>query len=254
MVKTIFKIIGIILLVGYLLAAGFMYGFWRSEPRYRNLKVVIEYPSDEAHFITEASIRQLVESKPGFKYKGKTYAEVNTLELSQYIEEHNRLIRRATCCHTPDSLLRIDVEQRNPIMRVKSLRGVKDDKGNSLSDFYIDYDGEIMPDQAGVAIRLPLTTGYVRKEQVAQLHDFALYLKKHDFWADDITQICVLENGDVELIPRIGNHRILLGPLEGYEQKLKNVRTFYDKVLPRKGWNAYKVINVKFNGQVIGEK
>lgn len=254
MVKTIFKIIGIILLVGYLLAAGFMYGFWRSEPCYRNLKIVISYPSDEAHFVSEASIRQLVESKPGFKYKGKKYDEVNTLELSQYVEEHNRLVRHVTCCHTPDSLLRIDVEQRNPIMRVKSVKGVKDDNGNTLSDFYIDHDGAIMPNQAGVAIRLPLTTGHVKKDMVMPLRDFALYLQRHDFWSDDITQICVLENGDVELIPRIGNHRILLGPLDGYEKKLENVRTFYDRVLPRKGWNAYKVINVKFNGQVVGEK
>lgn len=254
MVKTIFKVIGLVILLGYLLAASFIYGFWRDEPRYRGIKIVVDYPSDEAHFVSEESIRQLILSKPNFKCKGMTYKEVNTLELSQYIEEHNRLVRHASCYHTPDSLLRIDIEQRNPIARVKSSLSVKDENGHALQDFFIDRDGAMMPAQLGNAIRLPLVTGNVKSEDIQSIHDFALFLRKNDFWWDNVTQIHFLENGDVELTPRIGDHRILIGPLEGYEKKLDNVRDFYDKVLPRTGWNAYKVINVKFEGQVVGEK
>ena len=96
MVKTIFKAIGVTLLLGYLLGAGCLYGFWRNEPRYRGMLITIDYPSDDAHFVTEASIRQLVEGKPGFRCKGKPYSEVNTLELAKYIEEKNRLVRHAS--------------------------------------------------------------------------------------------------------------------------------------------------------------
>lgn len=254
MVKTIFKIIALVLLTGYLLVASFIYGFWRDEPRYKGIKIVVDYPSDEAHFVTESAIRQLITSKPGFKCKGEPFEAVNTLELSQYIEEHNRLVRHATCYHTPDSLLRIDIEQRNPIIRVKSSVSVNDDMGHSMHDFFIDRDGAMMPAQTSTAIHLPLVTGTVSKKDIPQLHDFALFLKDEDFWSDFITQIYYRENGDVELIPRIGDHRILLGPLDDYVTKLDHVRTFYDEVLPRKGWNAYSVINVKFKGQVVGEK
>ena len=66
MVKTIFKALGILLLLGYLLGAGYLYGFWRAEPRYRDLRITVSYPSDDAHFVTESSIRSLVTSKPGF--------------------------------------------------------------------------------------------------------------------------------------------------------------------------------------------
>ena len=158
MVKTIFKAIGVTLLLGYLLGAGYLYGFWRNEPRYRGMLITIDYPSDDAHFVTEASIRQLVEGKPGFRCKGKSYSEVNTLELAKYIEEKNRLVRHASCYHTPDSLLRIDIEQRNPIMRVKSSTLVNAGDGHSMSDFYIDRDGAMMPAQFGTAIQLPLVT------------------------------------------------------------------------------------------------
>ena len=83
MVKTIFKAIGVTLLLGYLLGAGYLYGFWRNEPCYRGMLITIDYPSDDAHFVTEASIRQLVEGKPGFRFRGKSYSEVNTLELAK---------------------------------------------------------------------------------------------------------------------------------------------------------------------------
>lgn len=252
MIKTIFKVIGTLLIVGYLLMAGIMYGFWRNEPVYKGIDIHIDYPNDDAHFVNPADIRsKLLNSN--LNPIGKPFSKVSTLEISQLIEQ-NKLIQHAACYHTPDSLLRVDVKQRNPIIRVKSSISVKDSKGTPVSDFYIDLDGELMPAQLGSAIRLPLVSGYVRDRHILPLHDFALYLKDHDFWSDEITQIYVRENGDIELIPRIGSHTILVGNFDDIDQKLKNVRKFYKKVLPRKGWNAYRVINAKFSGQIVGEK
>lgn len=254
MIKTIFKTIGVTLLVLYLLLAGVLYSYWRDEPRYRAVKVVVQYPNDEAQFVTEAGILQLVNSKPGFKVKGQRYSEVDTYDLARYLSEHNRLIRHVSCYHTPDSLLRIDVEQRNPVMRIKSMMHVPDGKGNSWQDFYLDDAGEMMPAQFGTAIQLPLVTGYVGPGHLQPLADFVRYIKSDDFWSAQITQIHLALNGDVSLVPRVGSHTILLGSFDNYRTKLQHVRTFYDDVLPRRGWNAYRVINVKFDGQVVGEK
>lgn len=252
MIKTIFKIIGILCIIGYLLVAGVLYGFWREEPRYRGVEIHINYPNEEAHFVSEADINQRLYNAK-INPIGKTFKEFNTLELSQLIEQ-NKLVRHASCYHTPDSLLRIDIEQRNPIIRVKSSVDLRLPNGTTLQDYYIDLDGEVMPAQLGSAIRLPLVTGFVRKEHILPLHDFALYLKDEEFWSDEITQIYVRENGDIELVPRIGSHTILLGTLDDVDTKLRHVLTFYKKVLPNKGWNAYSVINVKFDGQIVGEK
>lgn len=254
MIRLILRIVGLTLLIGYLLIAGIVYGFWRTEPCYRGIKVVIDYPSDEAHFVTEESILQLIKAKPGFRCKGQRYTDVNTLELSQYIEQKNQLVRHAACFHTPDSLLRIDIEQRCPVMRVKSLTGVQAQDQKVLNDFFIDRDGALMPAIFGNAVQLPLATGYVKAEHIEPLRNFARFLTKDDFWGDEVTQIYIRQDGDVELIPRVGDHTILLGTLDNVEQKLDHVLTFYEKVLPRRGWNTYRTINVKFNGQVLGEK
>lgn len=254
MLKQVLRIIFLTLLLGYLLAAGILYTFWRPEPTYRAVKVCIDYPNDEAHFVTEQGILDLLNSKPGFKFQKLGYADVNTLELSQYIEEKNQLVRHAYCFHTPDSILRIDVEQRSPVLRVKSDIVVKGASGRQLTDFYIDHDGEMMPALGGNAVHLPIATGYIRPADIQPLRDFALFLKGNDFWSNEITQIYVRRDGEIELIPRIGDHRILIGDFSNIERKLKKVRKFYAEVLPRKGWNAYSVIDVKFDGQIIGEK
>jgi cell division protein FtsQ len=177
---------------------------------------------------------------------GKEVTAVNTDQLSQRLEQ-NKLVRRADCYHTPDSILRIDIYQRHPIMRVMTTRG---------SDFYIDREGELMPVQSNApAMHLPLATGEVTPELArGPLYEFAQFLQKNRFWRSEITQIHVRSDGDVELIPRVGQHVILMGPLTDYEAKLKKLLTFYDKVPEHRGWNAYRVINLKFKGQVIGER
>ena len=160
--------------------------------------------------------------------------------------ERNKLIKKAHCYHSPDSVLHIDIDQRHPILRVKSI---------SQGDFYVDREGFIMPVQNIVPMQIPLATGNISKEKASNdLYVLAQYLNDNKFWRQNITQIYVKTNGDIELIPRVGTHTILLGTAENCEKKLNNVRKFYDKVLSRKGWNFYKVINVKFDNQVVGEK
>lgn len=244
MFKLILKIVGCILLVGYLACAGVIYHLGAEPMRYKEVSIHI-CDTAETAFLHASDIRRMM-TQAGISAIGKEAATFNTDELSQRLEQ-NKLVRRADCYHTPDSTLRIDIYQRHPIMRVMTARG---------SDFYIDREGELMPVQSNApAMHLPLATGDVSPELArGQLYDFARFLQKNRFWRSAITQINVRTDGDVELIPRVGQHIILMGPLTDYEAKLKKLLTFYDKVPEHRGWNAYRVINLKFKGQVIGER
>lgn len=243
MIKKIFAIIGIVLLIGYLSVAGFVYSIGNDPATYKNIEVVINDSTGES-FISNADIRQQLRNA-NIHPIGQPYDSVNTLEMSKILEQ-NKLIRSAHCYHTPDSILRIDIEQRHPILRVKSI---------IAGDFYVDKEQETMPVQNVVPMQIPLATGYVSKEKAKEeLFKVAEYLRDDKFWGREITQIYVEPNGDIELIPRIGNHTIVIGTADNCEKKLSNVRKFYDEVLSRKGWNYYRIINVKFDNQVIGEK
>jgi cell division protein FtsQ len=64
----------------------------------------------------------------------------------------------------------------------------------------------------------------------------------------------VNEQHEIELIPRVGNQRILLGNADSLNTKFKNLLAFYKQALPQVGWVAYKAINIKYINQVIGIK
>lgn len=243
MVKKIFAIVVTILLVCYLAVAGVVYRMGNAPARYNGIEVDIDDVDDQV-FVTQADVMQqlrLAKLNP----VGLPFDSVNTLEISKVLER-NKLIKKAHCYHSPDSMLHIDIDQRHPILRIKSV---------SQGDFYVDREGEIMPVQNIVPMQIPLATGYISKDKATNdLYALARYLSDNKFWRQEITQIFVNTNGDIELIPRVGTHTILLGTAENCEKKLDNVRKFYDKVLSRKGWNYYKVINVKFENQVVAEK
>ncbi len=244
MFKTALKIIGSTLLIGYLFIAGFIYAVNRNPARYRDYRIEFR-DTAETSFLRENDIRAMMK-QAGFSPKGKRIDAFDTHVLSQHLEQ-NKLIRQARCYHTPDSILRIDIYQRHPIMRIQTERG---------HNYYIDHDGELMPMHANApALKLPLATGNIH-EQLARtrLYEFALFLQKNRFWRSNIVQIHVTQKEEVELIPRVGDHIIKLGTFDNYEKKLDNLLTFYKKVLNKKGWNAYRSISLKFDGQVIGEK
>lgn len=112
-----------------------------------------------------------------------------------------------------------------------------------------------MPSVLGQAIYVPVASGSIEKSFArADLYRFALFLQKDDFWNDQIEQIYVRSAQDIEIIPRIGDHRIILGSLDNYENKLNRLRLFYEQVIPKMGWEKYRVINLKYKNQIVCTK
>jgi cell division protein FtsQ len=66
-----------------------------------------------------------------------------------------------------------------------------------------------------------------------------------------IEQLFVNDKADIELIPRVGNQRIVLGSADSLEVKMRNLLAFYKQAMPKVGWDTYKTINVKYTNQVV---
>ena len=52
----------------------------------------------------------------------------------------------------------------------------------------------------------------------------------------------------------MGNHKIVLGKSRYIDRKMKKLRAFYDAELRSRNLNIYKIINLKYRDQVIGER
>jgi cell division protein FtsQ len=152
-----------------------------------------------------------------------------------------------------DGIINVEISQRQPILRMMN---------RNDQDFYVDQHGLKIPLSANFTARVIVANGYIDEafaNNVDSLHNAiakelfktADFIRRDSLWDAQISQIYVNKDHEIELIPRVGNNRILLGNADSLESKFHNLLVFYKKALPLVGWDAYKVINIKYANQVV---
>lgn len=214
----------------------------RQDKVCRDLQVVVKDSLDK-HFVSESDLVSILK-KADLNPIKKPMDAINTEKIETELKK-NEMIARIEAYKTPSGIVKLEVEQKMPILRVISPRG----------NFYVDNLGTTMPVSHRYVADVPVVSGYVEKElAVTDLYKFALFLQENVFWNSQIEQIYVHPDSEVELIPRVGNHRIVLGSFADFEEKLDNLRLFYDKVIPKTGWEKYSIINLKYKDQIVCTK
>ena len=241
--KKILIILVAAVVIGYLI---FSASYFRDMSRNRiceNFGVVIE-DSTHYRFVSAKDIVDLVKRYDLYPV-GKTFGEINTLAIRDTILA-NRLVESAEVFTTPGGSVVATVSQRKPVLRV-----ISDVKGN----FYVDNERRIMPVSGNFAVYVPVATGTIDEKFARnQLYDFALFLRAHPDWDAWIEQIVVQKDQEVELIPRAGDFRIIMGSLDDYPAKLAKFARFVEEGLNVVGWNRYSAINLKYDNQVVCTK
>jgi cell division protein FtsQ len=171
------------------------------------------------------------------------------LKMMENILSSNPWIESAEIFVDNNKKLNINVVQRMPQLRVF------DRIGNT---YYIDSAKQILPvsDHYNhyeiVFVNVPIikddSIGGLLKTRMLAL---AKFLKKDTFWMAQTSEVIVNSLNDFQLIPVLGNQKILLGDLENMEEKFDNVFAFYNNVLNRIGWDRYEIIDARFKNQVV---
>ena len=241
--KTVLYIIFATLLVAYIVASIFFFsGGKQDHLSCAEVEVVIA-DSLEKYFLKETDIVAYLK-KANLYPLNKKGDEINTHDIENALLK-NEIIETAEVIQAISGKIKIVISQKMPILRVFSSEG----------SYYVDKSGKVMPSALGQAIYVPVASGNIEKSfAVSELYEFAHFLQKDDFWNDQIEQIYVRSVNDIEITPRVGNHRIILGSLDNYENKLKHLRRFYEQVIPKMGWEKYSVINLKYKNQIVCTK
>lgn len=230
------------LMSGYILFASFYFSEGRQDMSCKSLQVVVK-DSLEKHFISESDLVGLLKKKQ-LDPRNKPMKSINT----ELIEEEllkNEMISDIQAYKTPAGIIKLEVIQKMPILRILSANG----------NYYVDNQGTTMPISSRYVAYVPVVSGYVEKSfAVSDLYKFALFLQENEFWNDQIEQIYVHSDREVELVPRVGNHRIMLGTLDGFEEKLEHLKLFYEQAIPKMGWEKYSMINLKYKNQIVCTK
>lgn len=204
-----------------------------------------------SRFVTDPDIRTLFRSQ-GLQLQGYPMKEINTRELERLLEK-NAYIRGAEVSTDVSGRMEIRLEQRIPLVRIMP---------DGKAGFYLDNEGEVLPLSDQFVPHIFLVSGNIKdadgstgaSTQLDEIHRFCIYVTEHPFWSEQIVQLYVNHRGEYELIPRVGAHQILMGSMEQWDKKLRNLELLYQQGLSAYGWNSYRTINLKYTNQVICTK
>tara|TARA_B110000263_G_scaffold246605_1_gene257912 strand:- start:5390 stop:6124 length:735 start_codon:yes stop_codon:yes gene_type:complete len=149
----------------------------------------------------------------------------------------------------------VDLVQYQPIARLVS---------ENKKDFYIDLHGNIFPTSTKFSERVLLihtadninfdlkninSTDYGKKIFV-----MINYIINDIFLSKIISEIDINYNKNIIIYPQVSKQKIIFGYPEQIDVKFDKLMLFYKKILPAKGWNTYKTVNLKFKNQIICDK
>ena len=243
MVRKILSILSVILLAGYL-----AFSVMSMTKRHEDIRLcagIDLHITDSLHFdlIDENMVMNLLKEH-SLDPVGIPLDAVDVDAIENIMSQHP-LVGEAQCYKTSGDMLRINLSGKVPLVRVLNNRG---------QDFYVDSHGEILS-QHSLAVQLPVATGYIDRQFASQeLLEVVRAIDRSEFWKAQVEQINVTSDRQMELVPRVGDHLLILGSADKVEDKLERLMNFYEKGLDNVGWNKYRSISVAYENQVVCKK
>jgi len=160
--------------------------------------------------------------------------------------------------------LEIDLTLRKPIARIFNAQG---------QSYYLDQEGFMMYRSALHTARVLVFSGAIDEpynprihcgfinngtlkssRKIDQIYHISNYVCNDPFMHRLIGQVFLDSRGDFILIPLLGDQQIIFGAARSDKEvadKFERLKHFYKEALPHEGWNKYKEISVKYEGQIV---
>ena len=258
MIKKIGKIFfWILMLSGWIVLSGFVSNYYQ----FIKLKnVQINFIDDNLHeFITKSQVNSML-SLMGIVEHVTLKNEIDLSHIEEKLLNHSA-INSAEVYFNNNGNLQVNIKKRTPIARFVSPVYEK--------NFYIDDNGFLMPLCSTYVSRVPIFSGKInlperlnlyvldslhKSPDFQKIYKMSKLINNDSFLKSQIVQIHINNNGYFELIPRIGNQRILFGSIENMEKKFKKINLFYKNGPQPKDLNKYDTLNVLYENQIICSK
>lgn len=201
----------------------------------------IKFLGDDNLFITHETVSKLlIQNQQSVTNKPKEIIDLNGLENALTA---NPLIKEAQVFIDVDGKITAEIIQKKPIARV-----------STNASFYVDDTGSYMPLSTNYTARVPLITGTVYKNDLANVYTIASKIQQDDFLKKHVVEIHQNDNKTIDLKFRLNSFTIQLGSLKALDKKINNLKAFYQKAMKDNTLDSYSVVNLKFDNQVICTK
>jgi len=218
-----------------------------TEDQIKNLKVkelrVLITDSTDVQFINGEDVVNKLKSE-GIAITGVSVDSINKDYIRSTVNKIEE-VRESVVFISPEGYLYIKIVQRQPVFRIIS--GEK--------SYYLDEEREILKFSDRFSPVVPVVTGATSEVFVKnELFEMVKFIKEEPFWFAFVAEVRVIQDHSIELVPSLGNQRILFGQPENFEWKFVKLKALYSHGLPNLGWDTYSSIDLRFGDQVICQK
>lgn len=213
------------------------------------IEILIEGYNNEM-FISEAEVKKMLEDELQHKIEGSAVEQINLRQLEKSLQK-NPWISKAQIFVDNQQQLHVSIAERMPVARVFT-RGGK--------SFYMDSASVVLPLSVNEIADVPVFTNVpdgdakmtkadsLLWKQVSKMGNF---IRKDSLLLMQLGQIDLVENAAYIMYPAIGNHTVLFGTADAYEEKLKRLSVFYRKIFGKVGLNKYEIIDLRYDKQIV---
>lgn len=214
-----------------------------------NAEAVIDINYENGHsFINQEIVNQKV--REFFSDSNEVDASSLT-KLERYLQMHPH-VQKANAYIDNNGKLHVSIDQVHPIVRVVPKGG---------GSFYVDGQRKKIPTSKYYTAKVPILSGNI-PEVCTKVEDINTWELKSlmkiiestqddPYWSSQIAQLVMTDAGEIQMIPRLGNHIVTLGDSTQVEEKLKRLEIFYQEISRKIGWNKFENIDVQFNHQIV---
>ena len=199
--------------------------------------------ADSTSFVTPQGVLTDLKGQ-GIKIVGKHMGDINASDIEEALKV-SPYLENADIVKCQNGKVLIRVSQLVPVMRVF----------DGEDSYYLNKAGKRMAATTYYHCDVPVVQGhFTRKYPATRLLPLIDYVENDSLLHSLVTMFQVRDTNNIILVPNISGHVVNIGNADGFDNKFAKLKLFYREVLPKRGWNTYDTISVKWNHQIVATR
>ena len=216
------------------------------------VEIEIKNPIQNFQFLNNQDVSEYIQATLGNPI-GKPASEISLTQLEQYL---NRIpeILQSTVWVSFNGSLHVKIKEREAIAKMYNIKG---------DACYLDTSMRMIPSKKNLQAPVIIVNGNINQKIVwgkkmsakwsNKLKPILTAIHSSKFWKPHFEQCHVDKFDQLLLYPNVGRHSIVMNNVENVDEKLENLRLFYDKGLKHIGWDHYRRINISYRNKIVTE-
>ena len=203
------------------------------------VKIKIEAPVQK-ELITQEIIKNKLDKWYIGGLSGVPQNSISLLDIEKKLEQIPA-VKDAEVSFDLKGELTIDIRQHIPLVRIMSPK---------TASYYLAENLLKIPSKDVDIARVPVVNDNCSPEMIKKVYTLSTYVYENPF-IDALTEQIFVEKGDLIIIPKINNQKIVIGDNNNITEKFEKLTDFYVDGLNHIGWNNYQIINLKYKNQIV---